>query len=175
VEIDENLLERARAFDEQALGQIYNAYFERLYRYAYRWVGDGPAAQDIAAETLLRWLKALRKGRPPDNLTGWLYRVTHNLAVDAHRKRPPGGTVPYEAEQVRMEEAGGQTGLGGPLVRERVRGAIAKLTPDQQEVIVLKFLEGHTNSEVGTLMGKSEGAIKSLQHRALAALRRQLG
>jgi RNA polymerase sigma-70 factor (ECF subfamily) len=170
--MDDALLQRAHALDEEALTHIYNAYFERLYRYAYRFVSDGDTAQDIAAETLLRWLTALRDGRPPRNLGAWLYRVAHNLAMDVHRRRPSGGTVPLDPELIQTEGSDTRMDMEGRLTRARVRAAVLELTPEQQDVIVLKFLEGYSNSEVAALMDRSEGAIKALQHRALAALRR---
>lgn len=171
---DETLLHRARAFDEQALGQIYNAYFERLYRYAYRFVGDVDSAQDIAAETLRRLLEALRDGRAPNHLGAWLYRVAHNLAMDQHRQRPAEGIVSLEPDLDQADEADTEADSEQRLAQERVRAALAQLTPEQQNVVVLKFLEGYSNAEVGALMNKPEGAIKSLQHRALAALKRAL-
>lgn len=171
---DEVLLNRVRAFDEQALGQIYDAYFERLYRYAYRFVGDVDSAQDIASETLRRLLEALRDGRPPGHLGAWLYRVAHNLAMDQHRRHPTGGIVSFEPDLEQADEADTQTDSEQRIAQDQVRAALAQLTPEQQDVVVLKFLEGYSNAEVGALMDKPEGAIKSLQHRALATLKRAL-
>jgi len=172
---DSDLLSRAREFDPQALGRIYDAYFERLYRYAYRFV-DGPeAAQDIASETLRRFLEALRGGRGPEtHLAAWLYRVAHNLAIDAYRRAPPGGEVPLDPEFNQAGDADTEAAAEQRIDRARVRDALARLTPDQQHVVVLKFVEGYSNAEIGSLMRKPEGAVKSLQHRALAAMRRLL-
>jgi RNA polymerase sigma-70 factor, ECF subfamily len=169
------LIERARAFDAQALGEIYDAYFERLYRYAYRFVGEVEPAQDIASEALRRLLKEFRSGRAPDRLGAWLYRVTFHLAVDQHRRRPPGAVVSLDADLEWADDATLEADTERRVVQARVRAALDKLTPEQQDVVVLKFLEGYSNSQVGALMDKPEGAIKSLQHRALAALRRALG
>lgn len=171
---DESLLIRARAFDAQALGQIYDAYFERLYRYAYRFVGDVDSAQDVAAETLRRLLEALRAGSTPRHLSGWLYRVAHNLAMDQHRQRPEGGLVALEPDHDLADDVDTEADSERGFARREVRQALAKLTPEQQKVVVLKFVEGYSNAEVGALMDKPEGAIKSLQHRALAALKRAL-
>jgi RNA polymerase sigma-70 factor (ECF subfamily) len=171
---DEILLNRARTFDEQALGQIYDAYFERLYRYAYRFVGDAESAQDIAAETLQRLLEALRDRRAPNHLGAWLYRVAHNLAMDQHRRRPAVGTVSLEPDLDQADETDIEADSEQRLAQEKVRAALAQLTPEQQNVVVLKFLEGYSNAEIGALMNKPEGAVKSLQHRALAALKRAL-
>jgi RNA polymerase sigma-70 factor (ECF subfamily) len=171
---DSSLLNRARAFDEQALGQIYDAYFERLYRYAYRFVGNVESAQDISAETLQRLLEALRDGRAPNHLGAWLYRVAHNLAMDQHRQRPTGEIVSLEPDLDQADGADTEVDFEQRLVQEQVRQALGRLTPEQQNVVVLKFLEGYSNAEVGALMNKPEGAVKSLQHRALAALKRAL-
>jgi RNA polymerase sigma-70 factor (ECF subfamily) len=171
---DEILLRRARAFDEQALGEIYDAYFERLYRYAYRLVGDVESAQDIASEALRRLLEVLREGRAPNHLGAWLYRVAHNLAMDQHRQRPAGGVVSLEPDLDQVDEADTEAASEHQIAQEQVRAALAQLTPEQQNVVVLKFLEGYSNAEVGALMNKPEGAVKSLQHRALAALKRAL-
>jgi RNA polymerase sigma-70 factor (ECF subfamily) len=169
---DQPLLHRARAFDEQALGQIYDAYFERLYRYAYRLVGDVESAQDIASETLRRLLEALRDGRAPNHLGAWLYRVAHNLAMD--QQRPAESIVSLESDLDQADGADTEGDSEQRIVQEQVRAALAHLTPEQQNVVVLKFLEGYSNAQVGALMNKPEGAIKSLQHRALAALKRAL-
>jgi len=169
------LIERARAFDAQALGEIYDAYFERLYRYAYRFVGEVEAAQDIASEALQRLLEEFRAGRAPDHLGAWLYRVTFHLAVDQHRRRPPGKVVSLDANLEWADDATPESDAEQRVVQARVRAALDRLTPEQRNVVVLKFLEGYSNSQVGALTNKPESAVKSLQHRALAALRRALG
>jgi RNA polymerase sigma-70 factor (ECF subfamily) len=171
---EEILLNRAQTLDELALGQIYDAYFERLYRYAYRFVGDVESAQDIASETLRRLLEALRDRRAPNHLGAWLYRVAHNLAMDQHRRRPPEGIVALEPDLDQADEANTEVDSERRFAQEQVRAALAQLTPEQQNVVMLKFLEGYSNAEVGTLMNKPESAVKSLQHRALAALKRAL-
>ena len=171
---EEILLNRARGLDEQALGQIYDAYFERLYRYAYRFVDDVDCAQDIASETLRRLLEALRDRRAPNHLGAWLYRVAHNLAMDQHRRRPAEGIVSLEPDLDQADEANTEADSERRFAQEKVQAALARLTPEQQNVVVLKFLEGYSNAEVSALMNKPEGAIKALQHRALAALKRAL-
>ena len=170
----DELLNRARGLDEQALGQVYDAYFERLYRYAYRFVGDVDCAQDIASETLRRLLEALRDRRAPNHLGAWLYRVAHNLAMDQHRQRPAEGIVSLETDLDQADEADTEADSEQRLAQEKVRQALGQLTPEQQNVVVLKFMEGYSNAEVGALMNKPEGAVKSLQHRALATLKRAL-
>ncbi len=172
---ERELLSRARTLDPQALGQVYDAYFARLYRFAYPFVGDPAAAQDIASETLRRFLEAARNGRAPDQyLAAWLYRVARNLAIDAHRRAPPGGVVSLEPELDQASDADTEASAERRMARSRVRAALARLTADQQHVVLLKFAAGYSNAEIGALLRKPEGAIKSLQHRALSALRRLL-
>jgi RNA polymerase sigma-70 factor (ECF subfamily) len=172
---DTQLLERARTLDPQALGQIYDAYFERLYRYAFHFVDNPALAQDIAAEALRRLLEALHKRRGPEHLSVWLYRVAHNLAIDAIRKQPPGAVVALDLCAAAADGPGTEAMMEQHLQQDHIRAALAQLTPDQRQVLILKFLEGYSNAEIGALINKPEGAIKSLQHRALAALRKALG
>jgi RNA polymerase sigma-70 factor (ECF subfamily) len=119
-------------------------------------------------------LEALRDGRAPNHLGAWLYRVAYNLAMDQHRQRPAEGIVSFEPDLDQADEADTEADSEQRLAQEKVRAALAQLTPEQQNVVVLKFMEGYSNAEVGALMNKPEGAIKSLQHRALAALKRAL-
>ena len=174
VNSDNQLLDRARALDAQALGQIYDAYFERLYRYAFHFVESSAVAQDIASETLQRLLEALHKGRGPEHLSAWLYRVAHNLAIDSIRKYPPGSLVPLDPAMAEADGCSTESMTELRMRQDRIRAALAQLTPDQRQVVIMKFLEGYSNAEIGSLIDKPEGAIKSLQHRALAALRKIL-
>ena len=124
---DSDLLRRAREFDPQALGQIYDAYFERLYRYAYRFVDSPEAAQDIASEALRRFLEALRDRRGPNrHLAAWLYRVARNLAVDAHRRAAPGGTVSLDPELDRASDADTEAAAELRIARAQMRDALAR-------------------------------------------------
>lgn len=171
--IDERtLLPRLQALEEAALEIVYDTFQPPLYRYAYRLLGRPESAEDVVAETFHRLLQALYQGiGPRKHLQAWLYRVLHNLVVDQYRRQMP----------CRQELPGDLAAEGDPaeevqrlLVQERIRQALHRLTRDQQQVIVCKYLEGMSNEEVAAVLGKPVGAIKSLQHRALAALRRIL-
>ncbi|MFZ5911227.1 MAG: RNA polymerase sigma factor [Chloroflexota bacterium] len=166
------LLEAARQFESQALAQIYDTYSPGLYRYAMRRLGDAQLAEDCVAETFTRFLQALRKRRGPrDHLQAYLYRAAHNWIVDQFRREKPdvelADDLPSQTEDTERDAA-------GRIQQARVRAAIRRLTPDQQQVITLKYLEGWENEEIARALGKPPGAVKSLQHRALAALQRQL-
>jgi RNA polymerase sigma-70 factor (ECF subfamily) len=168
------LLEHARSFDRQALTEIYDAYQQPLYRYIYRQVGDVEVARDLTADVFQRFLQAIQKGRgPKQKLKAWLYRVAHNKVIDYYRRQ-------QHRQHLQLNERIVENGENLSAVVDRniastqVRAALRQLTPDQQQVIALKFLEGLSNKEVADLLDKPVGAVKSLQHRALAALQRQL-
>lgn len=168
------LLDRIRQYDQAALAQVYDDYYDRIYRYVFRFVGQVAAAEDLTANVFLRLLSAVRSGNEPrTNLLAWLYRVAHNLVVDSFRRSPAAEELEltewlegYEPDLAHLVEQ--------KLQLERVRRALLELTPAQQQVIVLKFLEGLDSAEVAVIMDKSEGAIDALQHRALLALRQVL-
>jgi RNA polymerase sigma-70 factor (ECF subfamily) len=168
---DVELLERARENNTQALAEIYDRYAESIYRYLYRYLGEAAQAEDLTGEVFLKLLQVLNTRRAPrDQLQGWLYRVAHNLAMDFFRQQGKATTVPLEEAWV----AGADS---PPAVLEKrqnqqeVRAAMRRLTADQQQVLLLRFGEDLKTSEVATLLGKSEGAVKVLQHRAIKRLR----
>jgi RNA polymerase sigma-70 factor (ECF subfamily) len=172
--LPENLLKKARAFDQVALEKIYDIYSDELYAYAYKHVGKTQTAEDLVAETFHRFLSALeRDGGPSDHLRAYLYRITHNLITDLYRREPP---PPLELDESRL--AGDDPGPAGQIAdreqAERVRWALRLLTPDQRQVVILRFLEGWTSQEIANSMEKSLGAVKALQHRGIAALQRLL-
>jgi RNA polymerase sigma-70 factor (ECF subfamily) len=168
------LLDRIRQYDQAALAQVYDDYYDRIYHYVYRFVGQVAAAEDLTANVFLRLLNAVRSGKQPhSNLLAWLYRVAHNLVVDSFRRAP--GTEEVElTEWLEGYEPDLTHIVEQRLQLERVRRALLDLTPAQQQVIVLKFLEGLDSVEVAAILKKSEGAVDALQHRALLALREAL-
>ena len=171
---DSVLLERAREYDAQALAEIYDRYAESIYRYAYRYVGDANLAEDLTSEVFLKLLQVLGTSRAPrEQLQGWLYRVARNLAVDWFRKQAKGVALSLN-EELTPDGDSPVTRLEQEQLHQDLREAISMLTPSQQQVIVLRFGEGRKISEIGRLMGKSEGSIKLMQYRALKRLRKLL-
>jgi RNA polymerase sigma-70 factor (ECF subfamily) len=167
-------LRRARAFDQVALAAIYDDYHQPVYRYVYRQVGDVETARDLVSEVFHRFLQAMQSGGGPEQyLAAWLYRTAHNIVVDHYRRQQHRQHLPLEEELVNAADDPAGTAEHRLSVAQ-VRAALQCLTPDQQQVISLKFLEGLSNQEVAEVLGKPIGAVKSLQHRALAALQRQL-
>ena len=167
-------LQRANSLDRQALGAIYDDYHQLLYNYIYRRVGDVETARDLTADIFRRFLQAAANGTgPTENLRAWLYRVAHNIVIDHYRRQQHRQSYPLEEKWISGDEDPGQA-AEQRLLASQVRLALRHLTADQQQVISLKFLEGLSNDEVAEITEKSVGAVKALQHRALAALRRQL-
>lgn len=171
---DDDRLQQARKFDRVALADIYDDYHPLIYRYVYRRVGDVQAAEDLTAVVFQRFLEAIQTSSGPEHsLRAWLYRVAHNLVVDHYRRQQHRQHLPLK-NTFMMTGDNPEQMAGKALIAEQLREALGYLTPEQQQVISLKFLEGLSNAEVAALVEKPVGAVKSLQHRGLAALQRLL-
>ena len=172
--IEESLCERVRSFDEAALGEVYDRYSADIYRYAYRLLGDLEMAEDCVAETFSRLLKTLKNGGGPRQyLRAYLFRTAHNWMTDLFRRNEQKSLpLDHNLPGDRLSEP--QHAVPEDLEREGVRRALAKLTPEQRQVIVLRFIEEWEYPEISRAMNKPVGAIKALQHRGLGSLRRQL-
>jgi len=170
----EQLLKRARSLEKKALVEIYDHYNEALFAYAYKLTGDPMEAEDLVSETFSRFLGALERGGGPKNqLRAYLYRITHNLITDKFRQEPP-PSLELDEERLPEDNPGPVSILSGKENTELVRTALRLITPEQREVVVLKFLEGWSSADIAQLMNKTLGAVKALQHRGLASLQRIL-
>jgi RNA polymerase sigma-70 factor (ECF subfamily) len=173
-EHDAARLQKANALDRNTLGGIYDDYHQRLYGYIYRRVGDVETARDLTADVFRRFLQATANGNGPnENLRAWLYRVAHNIVIDYYRRQQHQPSQLLKEEWISDDEDPGQA-AEQRLQADQVRAAMRQLTPEQQQVLALRFLDGLSNEEVADITQRSIGAVKGLQHRALAALRRQL-
>jgi RNA polymerase sigma-70 factor (ECF subfamily) len=172
---EQQVLKRARAYDAQALADIYDGHAGPVYGYLYRLLGDPAQAEDLTSEVFLRLLQVLGTNREPrDRIDGWLYRVAHNLAMDHFRRQKKAPAVPLE-ENLVAEDRQPTDVVEERQTRQQLRACIHRLTSDQQRVVLLRFAEDLPLAEVARLMGKSEGAVKTLQHRALSRLRKLVG
>lgn len=171
---DEATLQRqAMEYDTDALGSIYDFYHPKIYRYVYSRVGDRQIAEDLSAEVFMRMLEALRNKRGwKTSVAAWLYGIAHHLVVDYYRARHMESQLLEEGVLASGEIPG--AGVEERLLKEQLRRAMGDLTEDQQRVLILKFVEGMSNQEAARILGKSEGAIKSIQYRALASLARMV-
>jgi RNA polymerase sigma-70 factor (ECF subfamily) len=167
-------VDKDRPLDKDRLAAVYDEYYQPLYRYIYRQVGDVETTRDLTAEVFHRLLRAVQRGTSPDqHLAAWLYRTAHNIVVDHYRRQEHRQHLSLDEALINADDDPVGT-AERRISAAQVRAALQHLTPDQRQVIVLKFLEGLSNQEVAAVLEKPVGAVKSLQHRALAALQRQL-
>lgn len=170
------LIRSAQQGDAEACAVLYNRHYDAVYRYCYYRVGDVHLAQDLTGEVFVRMVEKLDsfriRGRP---LLAWLYTIARHLVTDAHRSHKTTGDLPLqEAGSHAVETVDLARRVDRRLEAECLSAALKHLTEDQRQVILLKFMEDLTNVQVAELLGKTEGAVKSLQHRALASLRRAI-
>lgn len=164
------LVARAIKRDVIAFGLLYEAYLDRIYRYVYYRLGSSTEAEDLTEQVFLKAWEAIdryeARGTP---FTAWLYRMAHNLVIDHYRGRR--ATTPIEDVDESSLDVEDITGaVESALEAEEVREAIRCLSPDHQQLIVLRFIEGLSHGEVAKIIGKSEGAARVIQFRALQAL-----
>lgn len=173
---EEELLARAAVLDEEALAELYDRYEAKIYSYIYRRTSDQILAEDLTAQVFLKMLEAIHGEKSwHSSFSGWLYRIAHNLVIDHYRLRD-------RQKQVSLDEAPMMPDPGINPVRaaeialeaEHLRSALRRLTDEQAQVISLRFLEGYSFGEIADMMDKTEGAVKALQHRAVATLRQFL-
>ncbi len=171
---EQDLLQGAQAFDLPSLAVIYDQYSPGIYRYAMRLLGDEALAEDCVAETFSRFLKALRGGQGPNqHLQAYLYRIAHNWITDIYRRQPPPAAA-LDEENLVDDQWLPDAQAENRALRARVRLALRSLTPEQRQVVTLRFVEGWENEEVAQAMQKPVGAVKALQHRAINMLRKIL-
>jgi RNA polymerase sigma-70 factor (ECF subfamily) len=168
------LVRRAKDGDRDAFAEIYDRHHQAIYTYVYYRVHDPQVAGDLTGEVFLRLVEKIEsfthRGRP---ILAWLYTIARNLVSDHKRKGARFQTCPLE-EQVITREENLPDAVQRTLTRECLIRSLQHLTEDQQQVILCRFVEGRTSAETAALLGKSEGAVKALQHRALAALYRAM-
>ena len=169
------LVERAQNGDREALEELYLMHFDRIYSYLQMTVGNRHDAEDLTNQTFVKMLERIATfewRKVP--FSAWLFRIAHNLAMDhfrAHRRWQPEEEPPEPEDSTALsaEEEALQS-IGRQSMLEMIEG----LSTDQQQVLTLKFVFNFPNAEVATILDKTEGAVKSLQHRALASLQREL-
>jgi RNA polymerase sigma-70 factor (ECF subfamily) len=175
-----SLIPACQRGDPGAVERLYDLYADRIYHYVLARTGETQVAEDLTAEVFLRVMQHVRHfkldaAHPSSSVSAWLYRIAANLVADHHRarRRRPlisiAEDVPFVSDaldphkQAERHEA-----------LERLSGALEKLTEDQRLVVIGKFGEGMSNAQVAAWLGKTEGAVEALQHRALATLCRLL-
>lgn len=169
--LEEGLIARAQT-DPIAFGLLYERYVNRIYNYIYHRVGNHHDAEDLTARTFYRALAHIERyvdrGAP---FSAWLYRIAHNLVANWHRDRSRRQVIALDEALASMPLQESPHERAEARERsEALRRAIRRLSSERQQLLILKFSEGLSNAEIGEIMGRSEGAIKSLYHRTLLAL-----
>jgi len=171
METEQSLLTRIQQHDQEALAEVYDQYFDQIYRYLNYRLGEPEVATDLTADVFLALIKALKDDKPPrTSLNGWLYTVARNLAADYIRAKTK--TVPLMEDLVADEETSLTDRAYLSQIAPVLKKARLKLTEEQQHVIALRFGQELSLAETAELMQKTVGAVKALQHRALASLAR---
>lgn len=166
----ERILRQAQAGGEAALTDLYNHYFERIYRFIFYRVSHKETAEDLTEEVFVKLFRNLRKLEQPGAFEGWLFQIARNQVIDYYRSKKQvvpleevENTLEYETNIVDIVNLQTQQTLFIKLLKE--------LTPEQQQVIKLKFLEDIDNAVIAKIMEKTEGSIRVIQHRAIAKLK----
>jgi RNA polymerase sigma-70 factor (ECF subfamily) len=169
------LVERAQRGDRAALEELYLIHFDRVYSYLHMSVGSRHDAEDLTTQTFLRMLEAIGRFQWRSvPFSAWLFRIAHNLAMDhfrANRRWQPEDEI---SEHVQGEETSAEEQALASLGDTSMLALIERLSPEQRQVLTLKFVFRFSNGEAATILGKTEGAVKSLQHRALASLKKHV-
>ena len=170
---EESLVRRAQKQDQEAFEQIYEEYFDRIYRYITLKIGDAVEAEDLTQQVFLNTLRSISsfkwRGKP---FSAWLYRIAHNQVVD-HLRKKKRTPVPLDETLVSGSD-NPQRAAERKLDIEQVLAAARYLTGAQREVISLRFTSDLSIAQVAEVMGKSQGAVKALQHSGIVALRKAL-
>ena len=172
---DSEALQKAAVGDEEAFGILYERYVTRIYNYIYYRTGNVYDAEDLTARVFYRAMRHIHnyndRGLP---ISAWLYRIAHNLVANWHRDNSRRKEIPLE-----------DTLLGSGLdyhpehelliseERQRLLTIIRTLPADRQQLLILKYIENLSNAEIGQIMNRTEGAVKSLYHRTLLSLRKE--
>lgn len=171
---DDQAVELAIQGDRLAFGELYDRYIERIYNYIYYRTGNQLDAEDLTERVFLRAIRHIEnyenRGLP---FAAWLYRIAHNLVANWYRDNSRRKDIPLEQTAYTLPYSGDlpETAVLKNESRAELIRIIRRLPPERQQLLILKFVDQLTNAEIGQIMGRTEGAIKSLYHRTLLALR----
>jgi RNA polymerase sigma-70 factor (ECF subfamily) len=170
---EENAIALASQGNQEAFGALYERYVDRIYNYIYYRTGNQFDAEDLTARVFFRAMRHIEnytdRGLP---ISAWLYRIAHNLVANWHRDNSRRREVPLdEILLVRPDGEHPEWALLQSEEQERLLRVIRHLPPERQQLLILKFVHHLSNAEIGQIMGRTEGAVKSLYHRTLLSLR----
>ncbi len=173
---DSDLVELAKVGSKEAFGELYERYLDKIYSYVYYRTGNHHDAEDLTARVFFRAMAHMEgyteRGVP---FQAWLYRIAHNLVANWHRDRGRRKVIPLDefiATSLKSDAPDKQA--EEQEEQDALRAAIRRLPEERQQLLLLKFVDHMSNAEIGAIMDRTEGAIKSLYHRTLIALRDEL-
>jgi RNA polymerase sigma-70 factor (ECF subfamily) len=175
--IETDVLTRAVEGDSEAFGMLYERYVSRIYNYIYYRTGNIYDAEDLTERVFFRALRHIgrynHRGLP---FSAWLYRIAHNLVANWYRDNSRRKEIPLDDSLV-IKRSGNHPENELLQIEEQdyLLKVIRGLTPDRQQLLILKFVDHLSNAEIGQIMGRTEGAVKSLYHRTLITIRGELG
>jgi RNA polymerase sigma-70 factor, ECF subfamily len=173
---DDEILVKASQGDKDAFGMLYERYIDRIFNYVYYRTGNVNDAEDLTARVFHRAMHHIEnytdRGVP---FSAWLYRIAHNLVANWHRDRSRRQEIPLSDAPIVAKGDHPESSLVRTQEQEALLKLIRMLPSDRQQLLILKFVEHMSNAEIGEIMGRSEGAVKSLYHRTLLAMRDQIG
>jgi RNA polymerase sigma-70 factor (ECF subfamily) len=174
---DDAVLERAIQGDSEAFGELYERYVGRIYNYIYYRTGNVYDAEDLTERVFMRALRHIRnykhRGLP---FSAWLYRIAHNLVANWHRDNSRRKEIPLEDSILASHSSGfPESEMLRTEEEEHLLHVLRCLPAERQQLIILKFVDHLSNAEIGQVMGRTEGAVKSLYHRTLLTVRDELG
>jgi len=166
-----SLVKKAQDGDEAAFGQIYDLYFDKVYRFVYFRVNHREAAEDLVSETFIRAWDKLDRISSPESFSGWVYQIARNLVIDYYRSRKENVDIALLENVLSYEDnVVNRTDLG--FQQQIFLKFLDQLGEEQQLVLKMKFLEDLDNPEIAAILNKTEGAVRVIQHRAIAELKK---
>ena len=168
------LVERAVSGDADAFGRLYDMHVDRVYRHVYYRAGNNEDAEDLTQWVFLKAWQAIGRYRKTSSpFLAWLIRISHNLVIDFYRSSKARTYLDFDF--VASEpESGPEHLVEAHFDQQQIRRSVLELPGDQQQVVLMRFIEGFSYPEIAASIGKSEGAVRVIQHRALARLRKTL-
>ncbi len=170
---EKRLVELARSGNGEAFSQLYEAYFDRVYRFIFFRIADEQVAEDLTSHVFMKAWENLHRYHPRGPFLAWLYAIARNTVIDNYRTRKQVVSL-EEASPIAAKDDKLDDQMELEFQVKALQAAMQQLTPEQQEVIMLKFIADYDTKQIAKEMDKSEGAVRALQMRALQALARAM-
>ncbi len=173
---EDTLVQKAQRGDKEAFGMLYDSYVAKIYRFVYLKVSDKAEAEDITQQVFVRAWENVNtftfQGFP---FSSWLYRIAHNAVIDSYRTKKNVIAIELVSELDVSYVTDHTETLDTKQEMARIVSALKKLKPDEQSILVMRFIDELSNKEVAHALGKTEGSVRVIQHRALKQLKQYLG